>query len=223
MGVKCLVLIILPFVFLTSCSEDSINDGNICDLSIEDPNVYYMDINKKVIKGELDEGSYRDIKYFDFNNNGKHEFGLDIKYYNVLNNWQIGLSNSEDYFDGYQGSNGENSIQFSVEIKTLYNSSLLRDVDYSFAIPYKECDLISNSTPFMAEESARCYIIQDDIKHGNIMPGTGDRYIGFKLKKNDTQHYGWIRVNISSNGDTLTLKDAAYELRPKLSIWVGQK
>lgn len=37
-----------------------------------------------------------------------------------------------------------------------------------------------------------------------------DKLVGVKFKIGAADHYGWLRINMSSNGKTLTLKDGAY-------------
>lgn len=59
---------------------------------------------------------------------------------------------------------------------------------------------------------------------GAIAPGSGDKYIGLRLKLADnTTHYGWLLLNYSANGLTVTIKEAAYNKTANESIKAGQK
>lgn len=57
-----------------------------------------------------------------------------------------------------------------------------------------------------------------------IIPGSGDKYVGVRLKLSDnTTHYGWIRINYAANGFTVVVKDFAYNKNANESIKAGQK
>lgn len=40
---------------------------------------------------------------------------------------------------------------------------------------------------------------------------TSDGYVGVRFKIGGSDHYGWIRVNVSPDGSTITIKDFAYD------------
>ena len=59
---------------------------------------------------------------------------------------------------------------------------------------------------------------------GNILPGGDDKYIGVRLKLSDNKvHYGWMLLNFSANGKTVTVIEYAYNKVANASIKAGQK
>ncbi len=59
---------------------------------------------------------------------------------------------------------------------------------------------------------------------GNIQPGSGDKYVGMRLKLSDNStHYGWLMINYSSDKSTVTVKEVAYNKNANESIKAGQK
>ncbi len=59
---------------------------------------------------------------------------------------------------------------------------------------------------------------------GNVTPGTGDKFIGIRLTLSDNKiHYGWVRLNYSSNGKTVNIVEYAYNKTANASIKAGEK
>jgi hypothetical protein len=52
--------------------------------------------------------------------------------------------------------------------------------------------------------------------------GVTDGYLGLKLQVGGGTHYGWVRMDISSNGKTVVIKDMAYNATPNGGISAGQ-
>ncbi len=53
-------------------------------------------------------------------------------------------------------------------------------------------------------------------------PQNIDHYVGVRfLDKDSCTHYGWIRCDVKSGGDTLIIKDYAYELKCDVGILAG--
>lgn len=53
--------------------------------------------------------------------------------------------------------------------------------------------------------------------------GKGDKYIGLRIKKNNSFYYGWIRINISSDDSKVVIKDYAYNQTANASITTGKE
>lgn len=58
-------------------------------------------------------------------------------------------------------------------------------------------------------------------RRGGTIIGKGDKLIGFKMISKGNTYYGWIKVNISSNSQTFTVKEAAFMNVPDASILAG--
>lgn len=52
-------------------------------------------------------------------------------------------------------------------------------------------------------------------------PGAGDKYLGVKFTIGTNVHYGWVRLDMSSLSDSLTIKDYAYHSTPNTPIAAG--
>ncbi len=52
--------------------------------------------------------------------------------------------------------------------------------------------------------------------------GTNDGYAAVRFSSAAGDHYGWIRFDVSANGDTITLKDYAYHALPDSTLTTGQ-
>ncbi|MGL5890012.1 MAG: T9SS type A sorting domain-containing protein [Bacteroidia bacterium] len=48
-----------------------------------------------------------------------------------------------------------------------------------------------------------------------------DKYMGARFVINSQIHYGWVRLSVSANADTITVKDLAYNQNPNLGIGAG--
>ncbi|MFN8236983.1 MAG: hypothetical protein U0T77_02345 [Chitinophagales bacterium] len=55
--------------------------------------------------------------------------------------------------------------------------------------------------------------------------GAGDKFIPLAVKNNETgkYHYGWIRINVSSDYVTLKIIDGAYNFLPEIPVKMGAK
>lgn len=51
--------------------------------------------------------------------------------------------------------------------------------------------------------------------------GAGDKYLGVKFTVGTNVHYGWVRLDLSSLSDSLTIKDYAYHSTPNTPIAAG--
>ena len=52
-------------------------------------------------------------------------------------------------------------------------------------------------------------------------PGNGDKFMGVKFTIGTSIHYGWLRLDMSVNADSITIKDFAYETTPNTPILAG--
>lgn len=52
-------------------------------------------------------------------------------------------------------------------------------------------------------------------------PGAGDKFLGVKFTVGTNTHYGWLRLDMSANADSITIKDFAYQATPNTSILAG--
>ena len=51
--------------------------------------------------------------------------------------------------------------------------------------------------------------------------GATDKYLGLRIKVGTNEHYGWVRMDVTTDGKTFTIKDYAFESTPAVSIAAG--
>jgi len=63
-------------------------------------------------------------------------------------------------------------------------------------------------------------IAQGSLAYGNFIPNQ-EAFIGVKFDISGNVHYGWLRVEMSSDADTIIIKDYAYESTANTAIIAG--
>jgi len=58
--------------------------------------------------------------------------------------------------------------------------------------------------------------------YGYWQNNVGDRYLGLRIKLNDSLYYGWARLEVDSAANWIVLKDYAINLTPDSSILAGE-
>lgn len=58
-------------------------------------------------------------------------------------------------------------------------------------------------------------------KRGGQIIGKGDKLIGFRFVSKGNPYFGWVKVNVSSNSQTFTIKEAAFRNDVNLPIAAG--
>ncbi len=59
--------------------------------------------------------------------------------------------------------------------------------------------------------------------YNSVINETIDHYLGVKFIDNDSfNHYGWIRCDVIDSGETLILKDYAYNSLPDVGLYAGE-
>lgn len=51
----------------------------------------------------------------------------------------------------------------------------------------------------------------------------GDKYAAVRFKIGAGLHYGWLKFNVTNGSKTITIKEAAFDIRPDTAIKVGAK
>ena len=68
--------------------------------------------------------------------------------------------------------------------------------------------------------SANVSVISSLLNRGEA---TGnDFFLGMYLTKTDGVHYGWLKINVSTDGKTIRLKALGYHLKPRTAIKAGE-
>lgn len=56
---------------------------------------------------------------------------------------------------------------------------------------------------------------------GGAWGGVTDKYAGLKFSTGGSTYYGWVRMDVSADGKSITIKDFAYETTPDAAILAG--
>lgn len=93
---------------------------------------------------------------------------------------------------------------------------------------YNTNDIINNSLYLWMSVSIFGYEqTTSGIEKNTIPPGSGDKYIGFKISDYSSStvknYFGWLLLNYSTDKKTITIKEYAYNKTANEQIKVGQK
>jgi len=162
----------------------------------------------------VNNGDFFDIS---LNNDGVMEVRLSISKYTSTNG-PIYVRRS---------SAGAEALNFADINMTMVSTSY---GTYSAAVGFSLNDTISSNANIWSNGSAYvggyAYITyQTNVYTGSIgqFPGAGDKYLGVQFLVGANLHYGWVRLDLSSNSDSLTIKDYAYESSPNTQILAGER
>ena len=108
---------------------------------------------------------------------------------------------------------------YSIEFKGLGNDKVeFAAVDDCINFYYGENEISSD----LSWESEVTVANNYAISCNNTMTD-GQNFIGFRLKKDDEYHYGWMEIDYNLyTGMTLTFDGWAYHTKAGKSIWTGQ-
>ena len=133
----------------------------------------------------------------------------------------------------YNGSLGStlpailsNEFLGSFNIKTYYNSTFMSNYSLTFVYPFdlNQGDLISaaQNSWFDANLSTGTLNFAGCFGGNSNWCGVMDKYVGLRFKIGANTHYGWVRMDVSLDAFTWTIKDYAYHTDPDTPILAGQ-
>jgi hypothetical protein len=166
------------------------------------------DVNGQIVYTDIEDFTTNSGNYFlDLNNDGIFEFTIDGNSSSVI----IFDDNSDNTFVGNNNFADALSENFDINDTATFNSqfSYANLVRIYFDSTYSN----GNSTfPLFS-----CYGDWCDVT---------DRYIGLRFNINGSDHYGWVRLDLSfdsnNSGAEWTIKDYAYNDTPGDSILAGE-
>lgn len=158
--------------------------------------VIYTDVNPDTVIHNFE--SY----LLDIDNNGQPEMNMEVIRY----------------------PGGDQQVRIGIQAVNATLGSLYQG---SYPLPFalNNGDSVSGTTPGWVNgmvNSGTQYlaVIYNSQAFGNWV-GFNDRYLGIRFKIGQNTHYGWARLSVSATGDTLTIKDYAYQAIPDLGILAG--
>lgn len=140
------------------------------------------------------------------NNDATNDFKIEMYYGSTSS----GLSQGNVIFSAY--SSNQVAFTYSAGISSLYNVVLDMSTN----------SLINSSLSWRSNANLAGFSIYGTYAYyaGQWM-GAGDKYAGLTISIGANTYYGWCRVNVSSDGKMVTIKDYAYETTPNTPIYAG--
>lgn len=176
--------------------------GTIAAAGAANAQVVYTDINPDtVLHDSL-------IYNLDFDNNGQPEMRFETVSYQassgIINLAVVNVL-----------GNANNAV-----LGSLYSSS------YPFPFSMNNGDSISSTNTNWQAQTMNNGIQYLGAVYGTYTfanwLGVNDKYLGVRFRIGANTHYGWVRLSVTSNADTITIKDYAYQTLPGVGITAGQ-
>lgn len=207
----------------TNLKKYSLLAGSITSaISTVNAQIVYTDVNPDTLLNHHGE-TYA----LDLDNNGVVEFNLQsldtaIVYssYNMQTNLQIVGGAIGNIVAGASFISDTSSFPLAISQGDTIDGndtfvSYPLGTSSSFGVPI--IGLLSNST---IDTITGNTIAQSSTVYGNFTPNQ-EAFIGVKFDISGNNHYGWLRVEMSSDADTIIIKDYAYESTANTAIIAG--
>ena len=181
-------------IILSSCKKEKNNNNS---------NIFVTPFNSIFNLSSEDTTVYKEL---DIDKDGAKDFTVIMKYQ-------------------YKERLGNNNYVYMYASK-IQNEVLahLGSVEGYFLNELTTSDSISpTSTIWIPEASAATYWTQSRISINEGIAGKGNSIIGLRFLIGADLHYGWLKLNVSSDYRTITIIEAAYDKRPNTSILAGAK
>ncbi|MFN8260922.1 MAG: hypothetical protein U0X41_08330 [Chitinophagales bacterium] len=165
-------------------------------------------INHRVVNLEMKVSSYNantDMS-IDINDDGMQDFEIEL---------YLDKDADDDY--GYQAE---------LDYEQSGNEFLTQIINtYEYLKPLNPNDLITggSSTWFRYCDIFDVSRSPGDPEEKYGYAGNGDMLVGVRFMIGTERHYGWMKINASSDYKTVVVKEVAYEIRPNVEIRAGEK
>lgn len=97
---------------------------------------------------------------------------------------------------------------------------------YPFPFALNNGDSVSGTSPDWQNKT-----INNGVQYLGVMSaygnyanwiGVSDKYLGVRFKIGANTHYGWVRISVTADVDSIIIKEYAYQLLPGVGITAGQ-
>lgn len=209
--------IAIAAVLPLSCKKDDSTNGGGGGTGADDPNITVRSLNLTLTDNDPAKrvssptGTSYVTQNLDIDNNGTPDFIGLVSYYKY----------NADNITLYSGITSSDTLTGNA-ISTYF----ITDDEIPMAKSLSTSQQMNSSTPsyyvgytgyFYKYDGTVQYDFQTEFK------GKGDKYVGIKFKIGTEFHYGWIKLNLSTDAKTLIIKDVAYDIRPNTPITIGAK
>jgi len=218
-------LILITLVLLVSCSKEITPVTPVAQNSSAEENaiqaaIVHSTVNKTFTILPLpsrngDILSKTLTKYIDLNGDKTKDFAFTLYW----SRWDYPYQNNDAATPSMYGTSGGDSVVTDLLYYTGYFGgntgnfvrALPAAADIKSAHPYSTSALLATR-----------YHVPPSYYSGGELLGKGDQLIAVKFTfKDGTTHFGWIRVNLASDGNSLTIADFAYNSVANETIAAG--
>ncbi len=199
------VAAILPI----ACKKDKTPTNNTTD----DPNITVRNLNLTV--SDVDptkrlSGPSATETFIDIDNNGTDDFSAAVYYYKQD-------ADNITLYSAILGSENDSTNKITAYfvsgdipmVRAKTTSQIMESTTTAYYVGY---------TAIYAKYNGDVtYNFQNEFK------GKGDKYVGVKFKIGSQFHYGWMKINLSTDGKSLNIIDVAYDTRANTPITIGAR
>lgn len=170
--------------------------GAFAAAGVADAQVVYTDVNPDTVINNFQ------TYLLDIDNNGQPEMNMEVIRY----------------------PGGDQMIRLGVQPVNGILGSLYQ-ANYPLPFALDNGDSVSATTPGWQSGSINGGVQYLAVLYGSQTfgnwTGVNDKYLGVRFRIGQNTHYGWARLSVAATGDTLTIKDYAYQAIPDLGITAG--
>lgn len=126
----------------------------------------------------------------------------------------------------FDGAGGAGAVIFPGENGNVNaNNGLIGTSSAGFTYPSNlvEGDVIDGASPVILGDRGDLNFYSCAYSNSQFCGGVTDGYIGLVFDLNGDTHYGWVRVDLSADATSYTVKDYALNLTPDEAIAAGQE
>lgn len=165
-------------------------------------------INHRVVNLEMKVSSY----------NAESDMSIDIN--------DDGMLDFEIELDLYRNSDNELEYYAEIDYEQTGNEVLTQDVDSDeYVKPLNKNNLISGGSSTWYRYATIFELDRDpgnpEINYG--FAGKGDVLVGIRFMIGTQLHYGWMKINATSDYKSIVVKEVAYDIRPNVEVRAGEK
>jgi hypothetical protein len=186
-------LLLVILVLTVSCKKEEIDNPNI---------------NHRALNLEMKVSSY----------NADSEMSIDIN--------DDGMQDFEIELELYKDSDSDLDYYAEIDYLNSGNEVLTQEINGdAYAKQLNSNDLISGGSSTWYSYASilefERYPGTPDENYGYA--GKGDILVGIRFMIGSERHYGWMKLNASSDYKSIIVKELAYEIRPNVEIKAGEK
>ena len=156
---------------------------------------------------------------------------MKVSSYNAESDMSIdmnddGMLDFEIELDLYRNSDSELEYYAAIDYEQTGNEVLTQAIDGDeYIISLNKNDLISGGSSTWYRYATIFELDRDpgypELSYG--FAGKGDLLVGVRFMIGSQLHYGWMKVNASTDYKTIIVKEVAYDIRPNVEVRAGEK